>query len=258
MVINIGPAGTGGASEQSFEDLKKADMDAVEIEFTYSIWMTPAQAKKINELNKKLGLKLSIHAQYWINLNSKEEAKIEASKKRILKCCEMGDLVGARYIVFHPAFYSGNTREEAYQKVKEQIIEMQKEIKKNKWDVVLCPETTGKVSQFGDLDELIKLKKETGCHLCVDFAHIKAKNKGIINYDDEVKKLRHLGYIHAHFSGIIWTDRGEKKHALTKDKDIEELLTALKKHKIDCTIINESPDPMGDSIKTKKILQGLK
>jgi len=258
MVINIGPAGTGGASEKSFEDIKKLGLDAVEIEFTYSVWMTPAQAKKIKELNKKLGLKLSIHAQYWINLNSKEKAKVEASKKRILKCCEIGHLVGAKYIVFHPAFYSGNTREEAYENVKKQVLDIQKEIKKNKWDVVLCPETTGKVSQFGDLDELIKLKKETGCHLCIDFAHLKAKNLGDIDYNEVAKKIKNLGYIHAHFSGIIWTDRGEKKHVLTKDKDIEELLKILKNHKIDCTIINESPDPMGDSLKTKKILQKIK
>ncbi len=132
---------------------------------------------------------------------------------------------------------------------------MQKTIKERKWKVVLAPETTGKPTQFGDLDELIRLKKETGCHLCVDFAHLKARNNGKIDYDVIMKKLKPLGHIHAHFSGIEYTEKGERKHLLTNEKDIKELLTSLKKHNIDITIINESPDPFGDAVKMKKILK---
>ena len=52
-----------------------------------------------------------------------------------------------------------------------------------------------------------------------------------------------------------WGDKGERRHKLTPDADIKELLKALKKYKINCTIINESPDPLGDTLKTKGILK---
>ena len=125
MTINLGPAGSGGGTEKGFIAVKEAGLDAVEIEFTYSVWMKPTQARKIAEENKKLGLKLSIHAPYYVNLNSKEKHKIEGSKKRILKCCEMGHLLGVKYIVFHPGFYQGLSEEKTYKNIKKQIQEMQ-------------------------------------------------------------------------------------------------------------------------------------
>ncbi len=253
MTIKIGPAGTGGSSEEGFREISNAGLDAVEVEFTYNVWMKKEDAIKIKELNSKLGLQLSIHAPYFVNLASKERVKVHASKARILKSCEMGHYLGAKYIVFHAGFYQGRDKEEIYQLIKKEIVNMIKTIKSKKWNVVLAPETTGKGSQFGDLDELIRLKKETGCHLCVDFAHLKARYNGVIDYDVIMKKLKNLGHIHAHFAGIEWTEKGERRHKLTETKDIKELISYLKKYKIDITIINESPDPFGDALKMKKL-----
>ena len=253
-MIKIGPAGTGGSSEEGFELIKKSNLDAVEVEFTYSVWMKKEDALKIKALNNKLKLDLSIHAPYFINLASKEKAKVIASKARILKSCEIGHYLGAKYIVFHAGFYQKQDPEMIYQMIKKEILDMLKTIKLKKWNVVLAPETTGKESQFGSLDELLRLKKETNCSICVDFAHLKARNKGVIDYDVIMKKIKPLGHIHAHFSGIIWTDKGERKHKLTEKKDILELFSYLKKYKIDCTIINESPDNFNDAIKMKKLL----
>ncbi|MCK4521666.1 MAG: TIM barrel protein [Nanoarchaeota archaeon] len=257
-MIRIGPAGTGGSSPEGFRLIKDYKLDAVEVEFTYNVWMKKDEAEKIKEMNKRLKLGLSIHASYFINLNSAERPKVHASKNRILKSCEIGHYLGAKYIVFHAGFYQKDTKEQTYENIKKEILELQKTIKKNKWNVVLSPETTGKASQFGDLDELIKLKKETGCHLCVDFAHLKARYNGKIDYDEIMKKIKPLGHIHAHFSGIEWTAKGERRHLITEKKDIKELLGYLLKYKIDITIINESPDPLGDSVKTKRILEKLK
>ena len=257
--ILIGPAGSGGSAIEGFEKVKKAGLDAVEIEFVHSIWLNESEAKKLAEENKKLKLIFSIHAPYYINLNSKEKQKIGASRSRILKSCEIASYLGAKYIVFHPGFYQGMSEEQTYNNIKEQIIKMLDEIKANKWDVQLCPETTGKSSQFGSLDELIKLKKETGCHICVDFSHLMARANGKITYEEIAEKIEKakLGHIHAHFSGIEFSEKGERRHLLTPDSEIKSLLTALKKHNIDCTIINESPDPIGDAIKMKKFLEKI-
>lgn len=256
--ILIGPAGTGGSSDEGFLLVKKSGLDAVEIEFTYGVWMAKADALKIAELNKKLNLQLSIHAPYFINLNSEDKTKIGASRSRILKSCEIGHYLAGENktkIVFHPGFYQKSSKHETYKNIKEQIEKIQEEIKEKKWNVELCPETTGKESQFGDLDELIQLIKETHCGICVDFSHLKARYNGKIDYDEIMEKLSKIKQpIHCHFSGIEYTPKGERRHLLTQEKDILELFKYLKKYKISCSIINESPDPLGDAIKMKKLL----
>jgi len=257
MVIKIGPAGIGDRKHapEILEEYNKQGITAAEIPFTYQVWLNKEQATELGKIAKKNKVSLSIHGSYYINLNSKEKAKIEASKKRILKCCEIGHYLGAKCIVFHAGFYQDIGEEKTYENIKVQIKELLAEIKKNKWDVVLCPETTGKASQFGTLDELLKLKKETGCSICVDFAHLKARYVGKIDYPEIMKKLKSQGHIHSHFSGIEYTSKGERRHLVTETKDIKELLSHIQKNKISCTIINESPNTVGDSIKTIKILK---
>ena len=45
---------------------------------------------------------------------------------------------------------------------------------------------------------------------------------------------------------------------MTPEKEIEDLLAEILKRKLDITIINESPDPIGDAYKMKKVLEKLK
>ncbi len=257
-MIKIGPAGIGGAKEakDNIKHYRKSGLKAVEIAFTYGVYLKKKDALRIGEFAKVKDVDLSIHAPYYINLDSDDKKKIEASKKRILKCCETGNILGAKYIVFHAAFYGKSSPEKCYEQVKKEIIDMQKVIKEKNWRVKLAPETTGKRSQFGSLDELLKLAKETKCHFTIDFAHIKARNNGKIDYDDVMKKLRSFGkHIHAHFSGIEYTEKGERRHLITDTKEIKELLKYIKKYKLDITLINESPNPVGDAIKTIKLLK---
>ena len=257
-MIKIGPAGSSGlGNEHGIREVKAAKLDAMEVEFTYGVKMSLETAKKVGEVAKENKIHLSVHCPYYINLASKEKEKIGASRTRILDSCKRGHLFSwdeKTPIVFHAGFFMGRNSEEVYQMIKEQVIKLQDEIKAKKLNVILCPETTGKKTQFGSLDELLRLMKETKCRICVDFAHLKARENGKVDYEEVMKKLKGLKHVHAHFSGIEYSEKGERKHLLTEAKDIKELAELLKKYKIDVTIINESPDPMGDSIKTKKIL----
>jgi deoxyribonuclease-4 len=255
-LIRIGPAGASGLGNlQGLQHCKELQLHAMEVEFTYGVRMKNEEAKKIGLLAKELNIDLSVHAPYYINLASLEKQKIHASKERILQSCEKAHYLNAKYVVFHPGFYQKRDPEEIFQIIKEEIIDLQKTIKEKKWKVELAPETTGKPTQFGNLDELLRLKKETGCHICIDFAHLKARNNGKVDYEEVFKKIKHLKHIHAHFSGIEFTPKGERRHIITESKDIKELLGYIKKYKIDITIINESPDPYGDCIKTLKLLK---
>ncbi|MBW1840094.1 MAG: TIM barrel protein [Deltaproteobacteria bacterium] len=177
--IKLGPAGTPGKSTlEGISKVRELGLQAMEVEFVHGIMMKNELAKKIGEEVKKHKISLSVHAPFFINLNSAEPEKIDASKKRILDSCERGHYMGARKIVFHPAFYGKVSPEKTFEITKTHILDLQKTIKKEGWKVDLAPETTGKTSVFGSLDETIRLVKETGCSICVDFAHLWARNRG--------------------------------------------------------------------------------
>jgi len=253
-MIRIGPAGTGGSSLGGINRRKELGLDAAEIEFVRGVRMSNELAKQLGEENRKLGLVLSVHAPYYINLASEDSEKREASKKRILDSCERGHHMKARYIVFHPAFYGKLSPEECYQTVKNAVLEMQDMIKQNEWDVVLCPETTGKRSQFGSIEELIRLSKETGCGICIDFAHLEARQGRECDYEEVIRMIKDIQHKTAHFSGIEYTDKGERRHVMTDMDKAKKLVSSMQKHDLDITIINESPDPINDALLMKKLL----
>lgn len=254
-MIIIGPSGIGTPAEKGLELIKKLKLGAVEIAFTHGVYMNVERAKEVGETASKLGITLSIHASYYLNLCSEDKSKIEASKKRILDSCEIGHYLGARYIVFHAAFYGKLSKEETYKNVRERVLEIQEVIKKNKWDVSLCPETTGKGTQFGDVDELVKLSKETGCGICVDFAHVYARNIGKIDYDDVCSKIKDIKNLTGHFTGIEFTEKGERRHIRLDIKRAKELVEYLKKYEISMRIIIESPEPYEDAVEMNKIVK---
>jgi deoxyribonuclease-4 len=227
-------------------------LDCMEVEFTYGVRMSMDAAREVGALAKAKGISLSVHAPYYINLASDEKEKIVASKRRILDSCERAAAFGARSVVFHAGFYQKKTAEQTYALIKKAILEIQKKISKNKWKVKLCPEVTGKPSQFGSVEELLKLKKETGCGICVDFAHLYARQQGDIDYSQILKKLPRK--FHAHFSGIEYGPKGERKHLKTTKKFFEPLAQALLKTKRDITLICESPQPYRDAAMMKRVL----
>ena len=98
MAIRFGPAVLGPAKTalEVLENYARMGLRACEIAFTYSCYIKPDECPAIREKACELGINLSIHAQYWVNLNSSEKAKREATKMRILQCCEIGELLGAK------------------------------------------------------------------------------------------------------------------------------------------------------------------
>jgi deoxyribonuclease IV len=252
-MIKLGPAGIGSSKniEETLEFYKKNNFQLAEVAFVSNIYLKKEEAKKIKEINKKFKIELSIHAPYYINLNSLEKSKIEASKKRILKCCERAHDLGAKKVVFHAGYYSKMDPEEAFQNIKKQILELKK---KNKWKVKLLVEVMGKVNVFGSLDEVLRLSEETKCGICVDFAHLKAINNGKLNIKETLSKIKKYKNIHAHYSGINYGSKGEKNHIPINVKEWEILAKALKKSKLNFTVICESPDTIKDTIKMRKIL----
>jgi len=260
MRILLGPAGSPEKSTiEGVSKVKKLGLQAMEVQFTHGIKMSLELARQIGSVRKQEGTELSIHAPYYINLVSKEEKKIEDSKKRILDSCERGHEMGAEKIVFHPAYFGKFEKEFVANRVVDEIKEMQSFIKKKRWNVKLAPETTGKHSAFGSLDEIIWLAQKTKCSLCVDIAHLYARGNGKIDFHEVFEKLKKIkGHLHFHFSGIKYSAKGELSHlVLNGNPSFREFAEVLLDYKRDCTIISESPITWKDSLKMKKILEEL-
>ncbi len=252
MTMRFGPAGLGPVKTaiEVLEDYHKKEFKACEIAFTYSNYIKPNQTKEIAEKARELDIEMTIHGSYFINLNAKEKEKVEASKKRILDACEIGELLGAKCVVFHPGYY-GKSKEEAYENIRNNISDIQKTLKKNKWKIKIAPETMGKVNVFGSVEEISQLVKETGCSFCIDFAHILARDKKV-DYK-KIEKLFPQEEWHVHFSGIVYGDKGEKHHKTPTKEEWKKLLQNLPREK-NIRIINESPTMVSDSEEGVKIL----
>ena len=255
-MIRIGPAGSSGLGNlKGVLKVAETGLDCMEVEFTYGVRMDLETAKEVGALAREKGVILSIHAPYYINLASDEKEKFIASKKRILDSCERAHAMGAENVTFHAGFYQKRTAEQTYHLIKKAVIAMQKHVLRKKWQVKLCPEVTGKPSQFGSLEELLRLKKETGCGMTVDFSHLYARQQGDIDYARILKKLPKK--FHGHFSGIEYGPKGEKKHVRTTKKFFMPLAKALVERNANITLITESPRPYEDALMMKTVVTNL-
>jgi len=120
--VRLGPAGSGGYADSTLEGVHRLPdlgLQALEVEFVRGVGMGIRLAKSVGKEAKKQGIKLSVHAPYYINLASKESLKINQSKKRILDSCERMHQMGGGPVVFHPAFFGGQDKEHVYNMTKE-------------------------------------------------------------------------------------------------------------------------------------------
>ena len=160
--------------------------------------------------------------------------------------------------------------EKIYKKVVEGHNKIFDELNKNNSKIWVRPETTGKKTQWGDIDEIIALSKEFDRVLpCVDFSHLHARENGKINTYDEFclifdKIAKNLGDVaidnfHAHIAGIEYTSKGEKQHLnlLESDFNYKDLLKAFKTFNVKGAIICESPNIEEDCKLLKDYYQSL-
>ncbi len=247
MTLSIGPAGLGPTKTAcaTLEAYHAKGFRACELAFTHGAYIKrESDARTIGVKARELGIALSIHAPYYVNLNSPEIAKREATKQRILECCKVGEWLGAHCVVFHPGYYTED-REASYQRVKQGVQDMMHTIKENKWTIALAPETMGKVNVFGSLEEIARLVRETGCGFCIDFAHLLARDKAV-DYVKVIELFPQKSW-HVHFSGIEYGEKGEKNHKPTERSEWKALLAHLPKDRT-ITLVNESPTMFDDCV----------
>ncbi len=238
-------------------------------------WGAKPQIKR--EDAEKLGLKakendvwISLHGSYFINFCGEKDV-IEASKQRLIACITAAEWMKAYVVVFHSGFYGKRPQKEAFTNCLEALKEVVQVIRalgiKN---VKIGPETMGKPSQLGSLDEVLSLCEEVErTQLVVDWAHLHARDRGRFKTVDDFRKViveieNRLGTeavkdMHCHFTKIEFTDKGEKRHHTMDEADYGPDFTMLAKviaeFKLKPVIISESPILDADAIKMRDIVQ---
>jgi deoxyribonuclease-4 len=226
---------------------------AMELEWVQQVPKNPKRMKEIRETAERYAMYLTVHAPYYVNLNSPDKSKLSASIQRVTDALAMSQLAGVKSVCVHPAFYLGMEPSKAYDNVRRAMDTIMKRKNTLFPDVNLGLETMGKPTQFGTLEEVLSLSKEFGVYPVIDPAHMHARTNGAINstrewnamldhYEDVLGK-RSLAHIHMHFSGIAYGPKGEKHHLPLEESDAQwrDFLKVLKKRKIGGVIVCESP-----------------
>lgn len=259
------PTCTKGDTIQGIKDVRNLNLDSMELEFVHSINIKEEKAVEVKKTAEKNNIKLTCHAPYFINLNSEDPKKFHASIGRIVNSAKITSLCGGYSVCFHAGFYQSQHPEKVYENIKvgfKKITDEVKEFDKNIW---IRPEISGKISQFGDLNELIKLSNDFDQVLpCIDFSHLFARTIGKNNTLEEfnsileqMEKIRKdaIKNMHIHVSGIEYGDKGEKHHLILKESkfNYKDLMKSLKEFNVKGVIISESPNIEQDALLMQKI-----
>ena len=242
--------------EEGFRVLDEMNLDGLELEFVRGVRISDKSREAVGKSKKVI----TAHAPFYVNLNAREEDKVEASIQRIIETAQTTNELGGYSITFHAGFYLGMDKESVYSQIRKGIETITNELNKVNNKIWIRPETTGKATQWGDLEEIIRLSKEFETVLpCVDFSHLHARYNGISNTYDEFASIFEkignelgdiaLGNFHAHIAGIDYGEKGEKKHLNLQESDFnyKDLLKAFKDFNIKGAIVCESPNIEDDA-----------
>lgn len=105
--------GTGGvphsASDRSVaagvRRIKELKLDCMEVEFVHGVRIRKEAAEEVGRLAAEIKVALTCHGPYYINLNSEEKEKIEASVKRIIETARAGQVAWSQEHHFPCRFF---------------------------------------------------------------------------------------------------------------------------------------------------------
>ena len=276
--VLFGPAGSCERSaaekvkstEKLIEWLAAQGLTAFEYQCGRGVMVKEPKARAFKETADRCGIRLSIHAPYYISLASPEEEKRLNSVNYIFQSAQAADWMGADRIVVHPGGLGKKSREEATALAKETLADAQKYLDgQGLGNIHICPEVMGKINQLGDLSEVLAF-----CTLdermipCVDFGHLNSRMQGTMDYGkalDEIENklgIDRLRSMHIHFSKIEYTAGGEKRHLTFADEiygpQFEPLIEQFIKRDMSPTVICESAGTQtDDAITMMKYYQSL-
>jgi len=275
-MLRFGTAGVphsskGTDTESGIKRIAELGLSHMEMEWVRRVNVNPEKGASIRAAAEENGVTLTAHGPYYINLNSDERAKVEASIERILNTARQGFYCGAKSVLFHAAFMMKRDPEDVYITVRDRMERIMETLEKEKISIDVRPELVGKPTQWGSLDEIVRVSKDVkGIKPAIDFSHQHARTNGLYNSYEEFREMlevikkglgkKALKDMHIHVSGIEYGPKGERKHLNFEDADINwrELLQAFVDYDVGGYCVCESPNLEGDALKLRKEYERLK
>ncbi len=244
-------------------------LDCMQLEFAHGVRMKEEVSSALRKVSYELQVPLTSHGPYYINLNAREQDKIDSSVERIIQTAKISDLCGAESMTFHAAFYMKDSPYDVFDLVEKSLNVIEERLSRLDIDIELRPELTGKTSQFGSLEELISLSKSVhSCKPCMDFSHLYARTGNCNDYNEFCRVLEvlknelgpnALNEMHIHISGISSNSKGDLKHLnLEKSKfNWKDLIKALKDNNCKGYVVCNSPNLEADAAMLKNYYMSL-
>ncbi|MCH5200318.1 MAG: TIM barrel protein [Oscillospiraceae bacterium] len=281
MSISFGPGGNSiSFGKRKFPEdlpayLSESGLNGYEIECGRGVRISAKTYELLPKLAEENGIALTLHAPYFISLSGEKEETRLKSLDYIQESAEAAQKLGAKKIVVHSGSCAKMTREQALALATDTLRRTQKRLDENGLsDIIICPETMGKINQLGTLSEVLELCRVDERFLpCVDFGHLNARTLGGIKtkadyaaiLDEIENKLGHhrLKHFHVHFSKIMYTAGGEKEHLTFEDREYgpayEPLMELFYERDLEPTVICESAGTQAeDAAEMRKYFEGCK
>lgn len=207
--------------------LKGKGLDAYEYQCGKGVSVGEATARAIGEKAAQAGIVLSLHAPYFVNPANPDPDSQEKTAGYVLAACRVARWMGAGRVVIHTGALQKRTRADALATARESFKMLRRRCDDEGYeDILLCPETMGKINQLGDLEEVLALSVVThGLLPCVDFGHLYARSLGALEGQEATARMLDrmaevLGEekarcFHSHFSMIEFTPKGGEARHLT-------------------------------------------
>lgn len=282
MSAKFGPGGNseafklagGKSSLQAPGFVKKIGLDAYEYEAGNGIVGSNEAFAALGVKAREHGIKMSFHTPYFISLSSTEKEKRDNSIEYIRRSAEVSDLLGAETMVVHCGSCAKIDRETAMSYSAETLTGAALMLEDYGYNVKLGIETMGKINQLGTLSEVLRLCKISKRFVpVVDFGHLNARDRGSLFTKDDFKRIfdeisetlggEYADNLHCHFSKIMFTEMGEKKHLTFEDEiygpRFEPLAEAIVSLGVSPTIICESAGTQSDdALYMKQVYEAYK
>ena len=256
------PGGTVGGIQYA----ASIGLDALELAWVQGVRVGETTCAAIKQTAAEIGVALSVHAPYYINLNGDNE-KWPRLRQYLIDAAHFGNLAGATDIIFHPGTYFGRPADEVLKVTIPRLQGCVDELRATGNPVTLRPEISGKAAMLGSLSDVLAMAQAIpGVVPCIDFAHLHARlGDGAMNsYDEWISALdsylKSLGeeamqHLHIHLSGINYGPKGEKNHLVMEDADLDfnNLMRALHVAGVKGRIMCESPVLEVDALKFRQL-----
>ncbi len=272
MDIRFGLAGiplsTGNKTIiEGLENINRLELNALEIQLIRDIGESYEEAVKVKNTAEELDIDLYVHAPYYTNLAG-DPAEVEKSMNNLKWAGKVAQELGAGAVCINLGIYGDNTKQEALDKIVENVKSLKNWYKSNDINVKIGLEPSGNQNVFGSLDEILAVcEKVPGTVPILNFANIHARDNGRLKTKedfqdifDKASKVTSSNIFYTQFSGVDH-ENGNKRIIRPIEKSelqFEQLGKCILEHEdYNITIISASPLLEHDAIHMKDVFNTL-